>query len=68
MTAMSLAAIPLCPLAGALVLGLGGPSLQRRFGKRVVGWIACATVAAAFVLLIGRTWWKRHDRRAASCA
>ena len=50
---MSLAAIPLCPLAGALVLGLGGAPLQRRFGKRVVGWIACATVATAFVLSLG---------------
>ena len=53
MTALSLAAIPLCPLAGALVLGLGGASLQRRFGERVVGWIACATVAVAFVLSLG---------------
>ena len=50
---MSLALIPLLPLAGALVLGLGGAPLQRRFGKRVVGWIACGTVAASFLLSVG---------------
>ncbi len=45
-----LALIPLLPLAGAVVLALGGAWLQRRFGKAMVGRIACATVAASFVL------------------
>jgi NADH-quinone oxidoreductase subunit L len=44
------ALIPLCPLLGAVILGVGGATLQRRFGKRVVGWIACGTVAVSFVL------------------
>jgi NADH-quinone oxidoreductase subunit L len=44
------ALIPLLPLAGALVLGLAGERLQARMGKRVVGRIAVATVAASFVL------------------
>jgi NADH-quinone oxidoreductase subunit L len=45
-----LALIPLLPLAGAVVLALGGAALQRRFGKGLVGWLACATVGASFVL------------------
>jgi NADH-quinone oxidoreductase subunit L len=44
------ALIPLLPLAGAAVLGLGGAALQRRLGKGAVGALACATVAASFVL------------------
>jgi NADH-quinone oxidoreductase subunit L len=44
------ALIPLLPLLGAAVLGLGGALLQRRFGERVIAVIACATVAASFVL------------------
>ena len=48
--ALYLALIPLLPLAGAVVLGLGGAALQRRFGKGLVGWLACATVGASFVL------------------
>jgi len=44
------ALIPLLPLAGAVVLTLGGAALQRRFGERPIGWIACSTVAASFVL------------------
>src|SRR5262249_46651004 len=46
------ALIPLLPLAGATVLGLAGPSLQRRLGKTPVGWLACGTVAASFVLAV----------------
>ncbi len=44
------AAIPLLPLAGAVVLGLGGATLQRRLGKRAIAAIACGTVAVSFVL------------------
>ena len=44
------ALIPLAPLAGAVVLGLGGAAIQRRFGKGVVGGLACGTVALSFVL------------------
>ena len=40
MPAWWVALIPLVPLAGAIVLGLGGAALQRRFGKGPVGWIA----------------------------
>ena len=43
------ALIPLAPLAGALVLGLGGAAIQRRAGRGVVGALACATVGVAFV-------------------
>ena len=46
------ALIPLLPLAGAVVLGLGGASLQKRLGKGPVGWLACGTVAASFVLAV----------------
>src|SRR5881392_1799776 len=45
-------AIPLLPLAGAVVLGLGGAPLQRRFGKLPVSVLACGTVAVAFVLSV----------------
>ncbi len=45
-------AIPLVPLAGAAVLGLGGAPLQRRFGKLPVSVLACGTVAVAFVLSV----------------
>ncbi len=48
----ALALIPLLPLAGAVVLGLGGPALQRRLGKGPVGWLACATVGASFLLSV----------------
>ncbi len=47
-----LALIPLLPLAGAVTLGLGGGGLQRRFGERAVAAVACATVAASFVLSV----------------
>jgi NADH-quinone oxidoreductase subunit L len=46
------ALIPLLPLAGATVLGLGGASLQRRFGKGAVGALACATIGVSFVLSV----------------
>ncbi|HWP67613.1 MAG TPA: NADH-quinone oxidoreductase subunit L [Candidatus Limnocylindria bacterium] len=46
------ALIPLLPLAGATVLGLGGATIQKRFGERAIGAIACATVAASFVLSV----------------
>jgi len=45
-------AIPLLPLAGAALLGLGGAPLQRRLGKLAVSVIACGTVAASFVLSV----------------
>ena len=47
-----LALIPLLPLAGAVTLALGGAALQRRFGKALVGRLACGTVAASFVLSV----------------
>jgi NADH-quinone oxidoreductase subunit L len=46
------AIIPLAPLAGAIVLGLAGASLQRRLGKGPVGWIACGTVALSFLVSV----------------
>src|SRR6266699_1676466 len=45
-------AIPLVPLAGAAVLGLGGAPLQRRFGKLPVSVLACGTVATSFMLSV----------------
>jgi NADH-quinone oxidoreductase subunit L len=44
------ALIPLLPLAGAVVLGLGGAPLQRRFGRGAVGAIAVGAVALSFVV------------------
>jgi NADH-quinone oxidoreductase subunit L len=46
------ALIPLLPLAGALVLGFAGPTIQARHGERAIGAIACASVAAAFLLSV----------------
>ena len=46
------ALIPLLPLAGAVVLGLWGESLQRRMGKGVVGTLAVSTVTASFLLSV----------------
>ena len=46
------ALIPLLPLAGAAVLGLGGAAIQRRLGKGAIGLVACGTVAASFVLSV----------------
>src|SRR5579875_2631457 len=46
------ALIPLLPLAGAAVLGLFGARLQQRLGKAAIGWLACATVGAAFLLAV----------------
>jgi len=42
--------IPLLPLAGAVVNGIGGAAIQRRFGKGAIGVLAVTPVAAAFVL------------------
>ena len=47
-----LALVPLAPLAGAAVLGLGGATIQKRFGKGVVGAIACATVGVSFCIAV----------------
>jgi NADH-quinone oxidoreductase subunit L len=47
-----IALVPLLPLLGATVLGLGGASLQRRFGKAAVGSIACTTVGLAFLVSV----------------
>jgi len=46
------ALVPLLPLSGAIVLGLGGAWLQHRVGPRAVSAIACGTVAAAFLLAL----------------
>jgi NADH-quinone oxidoreductase subunit L len=42
--------IVLLPLAGALVNGLGGATIQKRFGKLAISVIACAPLLLAFVL------------------
>src|SRR4029453_15329612 len=47
-----LALIPLLPLGGGVVLGLGGAWLQKRLGKGPIGWIACATVGVSFLLSV----------------
>jgi NADH-quinone oxidoreductase subunit L len=44
--------IPLLPLLGAVVNGLGGAAIQRRAGKGAVAAIAVAPVALAFVLSV----------------
>jgi NADH-quinone oxidoreductase subunit L len=44
--------IPLLPLLGAAVNGLGGAVIQRRFGKRVVGVIAVTPVLLAFAIAV----------------
>jgi len=51
-SAAYVALIPLLPLAGAALLGLFGAPLQKRLGKGAVGWLACATVGAAFLLSV----------------
>jgi NADH-quinone oxidoreductase subunit L len=42
--------IPLLPLLGAVVNGIGGAAIQRRFGKRAIGWLGVTPVALAFGL------------------
>jgi NADH-quinone oxidoreductase subunit L len=42
--------IPLLPLLGATVLGVGGAAIQKRLGKGAVGLVACGTVALSFAL------------------
>ncbi len=44
--------IPLLPLLGAAVNGLGGAIIQRRFGKRAVGAIAVTPVLLAFAISV----------------
>jgi len=51
-SAAYVALIPLVPLVGATVLGVGGAPLQRRLGKGAVSVIACGTVAVSFVLSV----------------
>jgi NADH-quinone oxidoreductase subunit L len=46
------ALIPLLPLAGAIVLALGGSPLQKRFGRGPISAIACGTVALSFLLSV----------------
>lgn len=46
------ALIPLLPLAGAIVLGFGGSTIQATAGKRAAGAIAVATVAGSFALAL----------------
>jgi len=52
MPARYLALIPLAPLAGAVILGLRGAAIQKRFGKNAVSLIACGTVAISFVVSV----------------
>ncbi len=47
-----LAFIPLLPLLGALINGLGGAALQRRFGRRLVGAIGVAAPVASLLFAI----------------
>jgi len=49
-SAAYVALIPLLPLLGAVVLGLGGAPIQRRFGERGIAVVACATVALSLAL------------------
>ncbi len=42
--------IPLLPLLGAAINGVGGAWIQKKFGKTVVGSIACAMPLLGFVL------------------
>ncbi len=44
--------IPLLPLLGAAVNGLGGAIIQRRFGKRAISALAVTPVLLAFVLSV----------------
>ncbi len=44
--------IPLLPLAGAVVNGLGGAILQRRLGKRAISVLAVTPVLLAFALSV----------------
>jgi NADH-quinone oxidoreductase subunit L len=44
--------IPLLPLLGAVVNGVGGAAIQRRFGKGAIGALAVTSVAAAFALSV----------------
>jgi NADH-quinone oxidoreductase subunit L len=46
------ALIPLLPLAGAAVLGVGGAALQRRLGRGAVSAVACGTVGVSFALSV----------------
>ncbi len=52
MAAAYLRWIPLLPLLGAAVLGLGGAWVQRRHGERAVAAIACLPVALAFAIAV----------------
>ena len=40
------------PLLGAIVNGLLGAKIQKKFGKSVIGWVACIPVIVAFVLSV----------------
>ncbi len=44
--------IPLLPLIGAIINGIGGAWIQKALGKRVVGGIACAMPLLGFVLAL----------------
>jgi len=44
--------IPLLPLLGAIINGIGGAWIQKNLGKKVVGAIACATPLLGFVLAL----------------
>jgi len=44
--------IVLLPLAGAIVNGLVGAPIQRRYGKGAISWLACVPVAGAFALSV----------------
>ena len=44
--------VPLLPLIGAVVNGIGGAWIQKNLGKKVIGGIACAMPLIAFVLSV----------------
>jgi NADH-quinone oxidoreductase subunit L len=48
--------IVLLPLAGAVINGVAGATIQKAFGKRAISVIACTPVLLAFVLSVVAFW------------